>query len=156
MFKIDFQPVGRRGHCAKDQSLLDCARHLNVDIVSICGGVGTCGRCKVQIAAGLVSKPSLDEEAELSPEELAKGYRLACQVFPLGDVSVNVPPESLTAVQRTQVEGLNVDVEPEPATGTAGRGRCAGDCAVPFAFGEVEGIGVKHDRTPARLDRIRR
>lgn len=115
MFKIDFQPVGRRGECAKDQSLLDCARQMNVDIVSICGGVGTCGRCKVQIISGQVSELTFDDEAELSERELKEGYRLACQAFPLSDVTVRVPPESLTAVQRTQVEGLNVDVTPEPA-----------------------------------------
>lgn len=104
MFNIDFEPIGRRGQCSADQSLLESARELNVDIVSICGGVGTCGHCKVQIIAGKVSKLTLEEQ----------GYRLACQTFPLSDVKVHVPPESLTAPQRTQVEGLEVDVVPEP------------------------------------------
>ena len=40
---------------------------------------------------------------------------MACRAFPLSDVKVHVPPESLTAIQRTQVEGLQVDVTPEPA-----------------------------------------
>ena len=114
MFTIDFEPIGRRGPCQHDQSLFESARELNVDIVSICGGVGTCGRCKVQIIAGKVSKRTLEEEAELSTRELEQGYRLACQVYPLSDVKVHVPPESLTAPQRTQVEGLEVDVTPEP------------------------------------------
>src|SRR5512140_3552985 len=113
MFTIDFEPIGRRGPCQPDQSLLESARELNVDIVSICGGVGTCGRCKVQIIAGKVSKRTLEEEAELSTRELEQGYRLACQVYPLSDVKVHVPPESLTAPQRTQVECLEVDVAPE-------------------------------------------
>jgi uncharacterized 2Fe-2S/4Fe-4S cluster protein (DUF4445 family) len=115
MFKIDFEPIGRRGECAKDQSLLDCARQLNVDIVSICGGIGSCGRCKVQIISGQVSKASMDEEAEFSLRELQDGYRLACQTYLLSDIKVHVPPESLTAIQRTQVEGLHVDVIPQPA-----------------------------------------
>jgi uncharacterized 2Fe-2S/4Fe-4S cluster protein (DUF4445 family) len=115
VFKIDFQPVGRRGLCAKDQSLLECARLLNVDIVSICGGVGSCGRCKVQIIEGHVSKMTLEEEAELDEDEIHKGYRLACHAYPLSDVRVHVPAESLTAIQRTQVEGLSVDVLPEPS-----------------------------------------
>jgi uncharacterized 2Fe-2S/4Fe-4S cluster protein (DUF4445 family) len=88
---------------------------MNVDIISICGGVGSCGRCKVQIISGQVSKSDLEEEAELSERELRDSYRLACHVFPLSDVKVHVPPESLTAIQRTQVEGLSVDVAPEPA-----------------------------------------
>jgi uncharacterized 2Fe-2S/4Fe-4S cluster protein (DUF4445 family) len=115
MINIDFEPIGRRGLCKPGQSLLESARELNVDLVSICGGVGSCGHCKVQIISGEVSKLTLDEEAVLSRRELKHGYRLACQVWPLSDVKVNVPPESLTAPQRTQVEGLEVDATPEPA-----------------------------------------
>ena len=114
MFTVDFEPIGRRGECASDQSLLDCARQLSVDIVSICGGIGNCERCKVQVIAGRVSRPTLEEEASLTKNELEQGYRLACQAYPLSDVRLHVPPESLTAPQRTQVEGLEVDVMPEP------------------------------------------
>jgi uncharacterized 2Fe-2S/4Fe-4S cluster protein (DUF4445 family) len=113
-FNMDFEPIGRRGECPGDQSLLDCARQLNVDIVSICGGIGNCERCKLQVIAGRVSKPTLEEEASLTKEEITQGYRLACQAYPLSDVKLHVPPESLTAPQRTQIEGLEVDVIPEP------------------------------------------
>ena len=114
MFTIDFEPVGRRGEFSGDQSLLDCARQLSVDLVSICGGIGSCDHCKVQVIAGKVTKPTLEEEAELSASDLEQGYRLACQTYPLSDVKLHVPPESLTAIQRTQVEGLDVDMEPDP------------------------------------------
>ncbi len=114
MYTIDFEPVGRRGQFYGDQNLLECARQLSVDIVSICGGIGNCDRCKVQVIAGKVSRPTLEEEAELSPSELEQGYRLACQTFPESDVKLHVPPESLTAPQRTQIEGLEVDVKPAP------------------------------------------
>ena len=53
---IDFEPVGRRGQCPDGQSLLDCARQLGVDLVNLCGGMGSCGRCKVQIVAGRVGE----------------------------------------------------------------------------------------------------
>jgi uncharacterized 2Fe-2S/4Fe-4S cluster protein (DUF4445 family) len=115
MFNIDFQPIGRRGVFSDNQSLLDCARDLSVDLVSICGGVGNCNRCKVQIISGRATKPTPDEESALSQSEIEQGYRLACQVYPLSDISLHVPPESLTAPQRTQVEGLDVDVAPEPS-----------------------------------------
>jgi uncharacterized 2Fe-2S/4Fe-4S cluster protein (DUF4445 family) len=114
LFNIDFEPVGRRGNFTGDQSLLDCARQLSVDLVSICGGIGNCERCKVQVISGQVSKLSLEEEASLSAKELEQGYRLACMTYPLSDVKLHVPPESLTALQRTQIEGLDVDVEPDP------------------------------------------
>jgi len=114
LYTVDFEPVGRRGQFTSEQSLLECARQLSVDLVSICGGVGSCSRCIIQVIAGKVSKITLEEEAELSTSELEQGYRLACQAFPESDVKLHVPPESLTAPQRTQVEGLEVDVEPDP------------------------------------------
>ncbi len=115
MFTIDFEPVGRRGECPEDESLLECARRLNVDIVSICGGVGTCNRCKVQVVSGKVSIPTPEEQSVLTEQESKQSYRLACRTYPLSDVKIHIPPESLTAPQRTQVEGLELDVEPEPA-----------------------------------------
>ncbi len=114
LFIIDFEPVGRRGQFTGDHSLLDCARQLNVDLVSICGGIGSCERCKVQIISGQVSRPTLEEEAALTTSEVEQGYRLACMTYPLSDVKLHVPPESLTAPQRTQIEGLDVEVDPAP------------------------------------------
>jgi uncharacterized 2Fe-2S/4Fe-4S cluster protein (DUF4445 family) len=115
LFTIDFEPIGRREKCPASQSLLESARQMNVDIVSICGGIGSCDRCKIQIVSGKVTEPTLEEEAELSALDLEQGYRLACQTYPYSDVRVNVPPESLTALQRTQVEGLEVNVDLEPS-----------------------------------------
>ncbi len=114
MYSIDFEPIGRRGEFSGKKNLLECARQLGVDIVSICGGVGSCARCKVQVIAGQVSELSSDEEFALPENEIEQGYRLACKAYPHSDVKLHVPPESLTAPQRTQVEGLEVDVTPEP------------------------------------------
>ncbi|MBN2319030.1 MAG: DUF4445 domain-containing protein [Acidobacteria bacterium] len=114
MYTIEFEPVGRRRKCPKGISLLDCARRLNVDIVSICGGMSTCKRCKVQIVSGLVSPPTPEDKAAFTKDELKQNFRLACTTFPRGDVKILVPPESLSAPQRTQVEGLDLKVEPEP------------------------------------------
>ena len=114
LYRVDFEPVGRRGQCPAGQSLLDCARQLGVDLASLCGGKGTCTRCKVQILAGQVSELASGEREALSSQELEDGYRLACQTYPLSDCKLRVSPESLTAPQRTQVEGLEVTVRPEP------------------------------------------
>jgi len=111
---VDFEPVGRRGECPAGLTLLDCARQLGVDLANLCGGSGNCGRCVVQIMAGAVSEPAPGESEFLSPEQLAEGYRLACRAIPLENCKVRVPPESLTAPQRTQVEGEEISVSPEP------------------------------------------
>jgi len=112
-FTIDFEPVGRRGECQKNESLLACARQLGVGINNICGGMGTCHSCKVQILNGTVSKPTSNELETLSRREIKGGWRLACQTYPASDCKVAVPAESMTTVQRLQVEGLEVKVHPE-------------------------------------------
>jgi len=111
---IDFEPIGRRGDCPTEQSLLDCAHQLGVDLSSICGGAGTCYACKVQVIKGTVSPPTTTEKDVFSADELKQGYRLACQAYAKSDVKVHVPPESMTAQQRTQVEGMEVAVAPDP------------------------------------------
>ena len=113
-YHIDFEPVGRRGRCPADQSLLEAARQLGVELISLCGGKGACSRCKIQIMDGEVSPPTPNEEQALSPQELEAGYRLACETYPASDCKLHVPPESLTTPQRTQVEGLEITVPADP------------------------------------------
>ncbi len=103
-FQIDFQPIGRRGSCRPAQSLLELARELGVDLVSLCGGHGQCARCRVQIVEGEVSEPTSADEQHLTARELADGFRLACGCFPRSDCRVGVPPESLGTVMRSQIE----------------------------------------------------
>ena len=114
-YQIEFEPVGRRGTCRADGSLLDAARQLGVDLISLCGGIGVCERCKVQILAGRVTEPGSAETEALSQKELEDGYRLACMTFPLEDCKLGVPPESLSTPLRTQVEGLEIGVSLAPA-----------------------------------------
>jgi uncharacterized 2Fe-2S/4Fe-4S cluster protein (DUF4445 family) len=117
-FHIEFQPLGLRNRCPVGESLLECARRSGIDLVSLCGGKGTCGKCKVQIVSGDVSEPLQKEKATLSAEEISRGYRLACQTYPEGDLVLNVPAESLSAPQRLQVEGVELPVSLDPVIQT--------------------------------------
>lgn len=109
---LEFEPIGRRGEASLDQTLLDSARQFGVNIVSICGGSGTCGHCKVRILSGQVSKPSKNEEAFSLNADAVRPWRLACQTYPTGNLKIHVPSESLTVEQRTLVEGREVDIKP--------------------------------------------
>jgi uncharacterized 2Fe-2S/4Fe-4S cluster protein (DUF4445 family) len=114
-YRIEFEPVGRRGQCPAGGTLLECARYLGLDLVSICGGMGKCKTCKVQILKGRVNAPS-PAEIELFPmPDIKAGWRLACLTRPEGDCTLYVPPESLTSLQRMQVEGQGGVIAPEPA-----------------------------------------
>lgn len=114
LYQIDFEPVGRRGQCQDNESLLACARRLGVGIISLCGGEGTCHSCKVRVLSGTVSEPTSNEQEVFSAQELEDGWRLACQTYPISDCKLSVPTESVTTPQRIQVEGLEITVHPEP------------------------------------------
>jgi uncharacterized 2Fe-2S/4Fe-4S cluster protein (DUF4445 family) len=136
-YTIEFEPLGRRGPCPEGGSLLDAARALGVDLASVCGGYGTCGSCRVQIVTGKVSSITSREEGQLSATELAQGYRLACLAEPLSDCGVHVPPESLTAPQRTQVEGLDVPADVQPSVA---------NCVVQIACPSLEDLRGDDER----------
>ncbi len=116
VYTIDFEPVGRRGECLEEMSLLESARQVGVGINSICGGRGACHACRLQVIRGVVSETTPQERAAFSSQEIKKGWRLACQTYPRSDCVLNIPAESMTTSQRLQVEGVTVTVQPEPAT----------------------------------------
>jgi len=47
---VVFTPSGRRGRVPVGTPLLQAARSLGVDIDSVCGGRGMCGRCQILVA----------------------------------------------------------------------------------------------------------
>ena len=114
---IDFEPLGQRGECPAGGTLLDSARLLGVGLANLCGGAGECGTCIVQVVDGEVSVPQPEEQEFLRPAQIAQGYRLACRATPRSHCRVRVPLESMTSVQRTQVEGEELPVVPDPLVG---------------------------------------
>lgn len=60
-----------------------------------CGG-GFCGTCKCKIEKGLehTDAVKVKERKHLTEEQIREGYRMACQTFLTGDVSVSWTPRS--------------------------------------------------------------
>lgn len=106
---VDFEPLGRRARVARGATLWEAARQAGVGLNAVCGGGGTCGTCRVRVVAGEVTPPT-----EAEDEAVGEGLRLACQARVMTDVRVDVPPSSITAPQRAQVEGLERAVELDP------------------------------------------
>jgi len=105
--KVVFTPSGRRGTFLLGTRVLDAARSLGVDIDSVCGGRGICGRCQVICVEGDFPKHAIISSADhLSPAggaercigernaALPQGRRLSCQARIEGDLLIDVPPES--------------------------------------------------------------
>jgi uncharacterized 2Fe-2S/4Fe-4S cluster protein (DUF4445 family) len=119
-FRIDFEPLGRRGVALPGQTLLQAAQSAGVGLASVCGGVGTCEECRVRLASGLLTPPTLVEQAVFSQAELSSGFRLACQSEPLSNVKLDIPSESLTAAQRLQLDGEESHLELQPSVRSPG------------------------------------
>lgn len=111
---IDFQPIGRRIHIQDGAKVFEVTRDDGVGMASLCGGKGTCGKCKIRIVSGEVSPLDERERKTLSVEEIAKGYRLACLTRVHGDIKVEIPIESLVVSQRIQLSGERKGTAIEP------------------------------------------
>ncbi len=125
--KVVFTPSGKRGHFPVNTPVLEAARALGVDIDSVCGGRAICGRCQVLCAEGEFSKHEIVSDAKnLSAftkteerwEKVKKisleGRRLSCQAQLLGDVVIDVPPDSQVHKQVIRKGADLLDIELDP------------------------------------------
>ncbi|MCK5592566.1 2Fe-2S iron-sulfur cluster binding domain-containing protein, partial [Candidatus Bathyarchaeota archaeon] len=97
LVKIFFDPMSKEIAVKRGALLLDAIREAGIRIESICGGKGDCGKCRVILNKGEVSRLSTKSEKFLSPQEISEGHRLACQIRVLGDSEFTIPVESLVA-----------------------------------------------------------
>jgi uncharacterized 2Fe-2S/4Fe-4S cluster protein (DUF4445 family) len=123
---VVFTPSGKRGHFPVGTPLLQAARSLGVDIDSVCGGRGLCGRCQVLVSAGEFAKHGVtSSSASLSPFSeperrfarragLAEGRRLSCSALVEADVVIDVPASSQVhrQVVRKEAETHAIEINP--------------------------------------------
>ncbi len=124
-FAVVFTPSGLHGRVAKGTTVLEAAREMGVDLDTVCGGRGICGRCQVQPSLGEFPKWALhvEHDALSQPGQLEHNYtgkraikpgnRLGCAAEICGDVVVDVPPESQIHKQvvrkDVKLDGLVID-----------------------------------------------
>jgi uncharacterized 2Fe-2S/4Fe-4S cluster protein (DUF4445 family) len=123
---VVFTPSGRRGQFGHGTTVLDAARRLGVDLDSVCGGRGICGRCQVEVSEGEHAKHGLVSVADhLAPagqlerryaaeRGLAEDRRLGCTATIEGDLVIDVPPESqlYRQVVRKEAEAREIELDP--------------------------------------------
>ncbi|GIK99426.1 MAG: ferredoxin [Alphaproteobacteria bacterium] len=123
---VVFMPSGRRGRFPIGTPILQAARSLGVDIDSVCGGRGICGRCQIEVPEGEYAKLGVTSSkahlSEFGPVEaryaerkgLKEGRRLSCSTRLLGDVVVDVPPDSQVHKQvvRKRAEMRAIEIDP--------------------------------------------
>jgi len=123
---VVFTPSGRRGDVSPGTTVLDAARRLGVDIDSVCGGRGICGRCQVEPMFGEFAKHGITADAShLSPpgtveadyrgrRPLTEDRRLSCTATIRGDLVVDVPAESQVHRQviRKDIDLGDIELDP--------------------------------------------
>ena len=123
---VVFTPSGLRGRFQAGTKVLDAARQLGVDLDSVCGGRGICGRCQVEPTFGEFAKHGITSDAtHVSPpgsmedgyhgrRPLPSGNRLGCATEICGDLVVDVPAASQVHRQviRKEVDLGDVQLDP--------------------------------------------
>ncbi len=126
MPRVVFTPSGLDGEVAHGTTVLQAARELGVDLDSVCGGRGICGRCQISFAPGSYPKWAIDTDAgSLSPwGETEEQYdtrrgmkpdrRLGCCAMIQHDVVLDVPAESQVhrPVVRKSLDLTDVTLDP--------------------------------------------
>ena len=123
--QVVFIPSGKRGSIEMGKSVLEAAQQLGVDLDTVCGGRGICDRCQIDHSVGEFSKFKIHSkvehlsglsvsEQEFFPDGTATTRRLGCQAKLLGDVVIDVPPESQAhrQVVRKRLDVHNITLNP--------------------------------------------
>ncbi|MFT4150421.1 MAG: ASKHA domain-containing protein [Paracoccaceae bacterium] len=125
---VIFTPSGKRGRVPLGTPVLQAARQMGVDLDSVCGGRGICSKCQitpgfgdfpkhgVHVAADALSDWNAVEERYKSKRGMIDGRRLGCQAKVMGDVVIDVPPESQVHKQVIRKSATERHIEMDPAT----------------------------------------
>lgn len=90
--KIKFIPQNIEVDVDPSKSLMKIATENGLKIKSLCGGVATCGECRVHIVEGenSIPEPSKLELNMIGTSYYIDGRRLSCQVHCFGSVTVDL------------------------------------------------------------------
>jgi uncharacterized 2Fe-2S/4Fe-4S cluster protein (DUF4445 family) len=125
---VIFTPSGKRGRFALGTPVLTAARQLGVDLDTVCGGRGICSKCQISpgygefpkhgltVAADALSEWNAVEERYDRVRGLTKGRRLGCQAKVMGDVVIDVPPESQVHKQVIRKSATERVIAMDPAS----------------------------------------
>jgi adenylate cyclase len=90
-------PDGRTVRVPVGLSVLDASRRAGIPHASVCGGRARCSTCRVRVLSSLdrLPEPSFAEVRALARIGRDRAVRLACQLKPVGDISILplLPPD---------------------------------------------------------------
>ena len=93
-FAVKFEPGGKTVYVLEGTHLVEAAAVAGLTLNSPCGGVGTCGKCRVRLLDG-AAEPTSREARHFSQAQLDDGWRLACRTRIIRAAVVEIPETSL-------------------------------------------------------------
>jgi len=100
-----FLPEDREITASEGVTILDAAQANDIPVETVCSGKGSCGTCRVLIRETEPPLPNAHDRRRLSDQQLAHGWRLACQ-HPLEESAVYTHPVGVRAVRVVESSGL--------------------------------------------------
>jgi uncharacterized 2Fe-2S/4Fe-4S cluster protein (DUF4445 family) len=110
--QVTYLPTGEAVSVPAGTTIFTAAHLIGVRVDATCGGLGTCGRCEVEVTEGRAD-PSPRDREHLPADRLAAGWRLACRTRADRDLVCRVP-EPMGAPQ-VVMAGAGRPVYLEPA-----------------------------------------
>lgn len=89
-YRLTVLPSGNAIEYKPGPNMLELLHQSGFLAESPCGGRGTCGKCRVRLVEGNLPKPGKNELSLLTDGELERGMRLACLVYPEGDLTLEL------------------------------------------------------------------
>jgi len=111
-WKVTFEPEGKAVYVLDGTSIYEAAGEAGIIIKADCGGVGTCGKCRVNVMHGEFEQSG--SERFLSKEQIEKGEVLACRTRVKSDMVVEVPLTSRLFDQKILTEGIEKELKLAP------------------------------------------
>lgn len=113
LVKVRFKPDDIEVFVPAGTTISKAALAAGSAIETPCGGMGTCGKCRVEVT-GIASEPDSIEARLISPEDLTRGIRLACRARVMGEATIVVPTASRSLVQKILSHGILHEVHVDP------------------------------------------
>jgi len=107
---VTFLPTDKQIRIPIGMSLLEAANEAGVQINAVCGGKGSCGKCRAKLLKGSLSEVSSAEKRLFSRQQLQEGLILLCQRNVLEDTEIENLANLLPNETYTPAKGNLLDL----------------------------------------------
>ena len=107
---VTFLPSGEKIQVPIGTRLMEAANSAFVQINAVCGGRGSCGKCRAKLLKGLLSDVSFAEKELFSSQQLQEGLILLCQRIVLEDTTIEILAHLIPNIAYSPVKGNFLDL----------------------------------------------